>query len=148
MRTKKDTERSLRAVTNYGPGSSTGGLHLVSLLHDLVDRLPDDEPVALPAPPVVDEGAADKGLAKEVVDAVKADLDAAGILAWTNGGQRILTTVLAIVRRHAAPPAVDEAEIRGLIVRVDEEGGWSNIFPEEAVALAAAIAAHLGGARR
>lgn len=43
MRTKKDIERSLKAVTGYGPGSPTGALNLVYLLRDLVDRLPDDE---------------------------------------------------------------------------------------------------------
>lgn len=57
-------------------------------------------------------GAPDDGLAKEVVDAVTADLDAAGILTTTNGGQRILSTVLAIVRRHVAPaPDGDLADV-------------------------------------
>lgn len=106
MRTKKDTQRSLDMVSGYGHASPTAWAGLVAVLHDLVDRLPDDE---------------------QPMDVFQLK------------AQQV---------RTPAPLMVDEAEIRGLIVRVDEEGGWSNIFPEEAVALAAAIAAHLGGARR
>lgn len=35
-----------------------------------------------------------------VAEAVRKDLEAVGILPWTNGGARIVRTVLAVVRRH------------------------------------------------
>ena len=35
-----------------------------------------------------------------VVEAVRKDLEAAGILPWTNGGARIVRTALAVIREH------------------------------------------------
>lgn len=43
MRTKKDAQRSLDMVSGYGHASPTAWGALVAVLHDLVDRLPDDE---------------------------------------------------------------------------------------------------------
>lgn len=54
----------------------------------------------------------------------------------------------AVLRVLPAPPVVDETVLRDLILKVDDEGGWSNIFPDEATALAAEIDARLRGATR
>lgn len=59
--------------------------------------------------------------------------------------QHIARAVLAVL---PAPPVVDEAEIRDLILQVDQESRWENIFPAEADLLAATIAARLRGATR
>lgn len=98
---------------NQGDGDSEERLHVI-LTAALDDPAVGAETRAAllgtPPPRCPDCG---KDLAKEVVDAVTADLDAAGILTTTNGGQRILATALAIIRRYAlpAPPVVDETEL-------------------------------------
>ena len=55
-----------------------------------------------------------------VVEAVRKDLEAAGILPWTNGGARIVRTALAVVREHlpVKPSREDVADV------LDECGTW------------------------
>lgn len=55
-----------------------------------------------------------------VAEAVRKDLEAAGILPWTNGGARIVRTVLAVVREHlpAKPSREEVADV------LDECGTW------------------------
>lgn len=43
MRTKKDIEHSLAAAGSYGHATPTAWGAMLAVLHDLVDRLPDDE---------------------------------------------------------------------------------------------------------
>ena len=53
---------------------------------------------------------------------VRADLEAAGILAWTNGGARIVQTVIEYVRTrsHATSPLTTEQEIESLAAEIHE----------------------------
>ena len=51
-----------------------------------------------------------------VAEAVRRDLEAAGILPWTNGGARIVRTALAVVREHLPVKPSREDVVRALAV--------------------------------
>ena len=51
-----------------------------------------------------------------VAEAVRRDLEAAGILPWTNGGARIVRTALAVVRDHLPVKPSREDVVRALAV--------------------------------
>lgn len=75
-------------------------------------------------------------------DQMVAEPDARLVVGYIRDRMRAVLAVLP------APPVVDETVLRDLILKVDDEGGWSNIFPDEATALAAEIAARLRGENR
>lgn len=55
-----------------------------------------------------------------VAEAVRKDLEAVGILPWTNGGARIVRTVLAVVREHL-PVKLSREDVADVL---DECGTW------------------------
>ena len=70
-------------------------------------------------------------------EAVRKDLEAAGILPWTNGGARIVRTALAVIREHltAAPSATREDVARAIFdagaARAEAERRWPSAIPSD-----------------
>ena len=62
-----------------------------------------------------------------VAEAVRKDLEAAGILPWTNGGARIVRTVLAVVREHLPVKPSREEVARALALVGDYDGCFERL---------------------
>ena len=116
-----DAIRACRSSVGY---LGNGLADEIDALLDEVERLRAEVAMTARPAPAWDEEA--------VAEAVRKDLEAAGILPWTNGGARIVRTALAVVREHlpaalpfltAAPSATrDEVAraIRSVTDRWDE----------------------------
>ena len=73
------------------PAAFASAADVPALLAEVERLRADVAMTARPAPAWDEEAAA---------EAVRKDLEAAGILSWTNGGARIVQTALAVVREH------------------------------------------------
>ena len=62
-----------------------------------------------------------------VAEAVRKDLEAVGILPWTNGGARIVRTVLAVVREHLPAKPSREEVARALALVGDYDGCFERL---------------------
>ena len=62
-----------------------------------------------------------------VAEAVRKDLEAVGILPWTNGGARIVRTVLAVVREHLPVKPSREEVARALALVGDYDGCFERL---------------------
>ena len=62
-----------------------------------------------------------------VAEAVRKDLEAAGILPWTNGGARIVRTALAVVREHLPVKPSREEVARALALVGDYDGCFERL---------------------